>query len=103
MQSQVIHQQARRAQLLDGQSVLRSVGDSRSISEGRGGYIPVSKTRDLIKEEFAEIDVTVSEYRPLVTLHFADMDAANRAYFVIKNALELGIPIQIRTPGGDSE
>lgn len=56
-------------------------------------------TRDLICEEFEQVTVE-QNCNPRkgygVTLYFQDEVSADRAYFVIKNALELGIPIQIR-------
>lgn len=53
-------------------------------------------TRDLIREEFAG-DVKVEQVCEEVRLKFPTIADANRAAFVIKNALELGLPIQIRT------
>lgn len=53
-------------------------------------------TRDLIREEFSELTVELDEINRVI-LSFPTQDEADRAYFVIKNALELGLPIQIRT------
>ena len=58
-------------------------------------------TRDLLCEDFET--VSVGRVGRDVLLRFDDEEAAQRAEFVIKNALELGLPVQIRHTGERTE
>lgn len=71
--------------------------DETLSSSSRDGSVKTEKrtTRDLIVEEFQ--DIHVAAWQNSVTLYFADDATANRVYFSIKNALDLGLPVQFRT------
>ena len=51
---------------------------------------------DLIREEFQELTV-VRQTNSTIGLVFGSQTEADRAYFLIKNSVDLGFPIQIRT------